>query len=196
MKPKRSVWGRAQIGVFDDLKVAALRCGRFAETIGRSPTRPRHDPQDCDIAAAAPITPARIEERLRKALAQRAALKTERRMAEIVAWRSSKTIGIIGGIGGIGSEPPADGAHGLVAHAAEALSWLSWLEPDDAALLRARLAGAPWKSICWRFRISRPTADRRWRYALALIAWRLNGHACAERTPSLRCLLGMRRRLP
>ena len=129
-------------------------------------------------------TPDRVEERLRKAVALQAALNTERLVADIIAGRSPESRGIIGGTGS---------DDGLVAHAAEALSWLRWLEPDDAALIRARLAGAPWKSICWRFAISRPTADRRWRYGLALIAWRLNGNGCSERTPSLRSLLGMRR---
>jgi len=130
-------------------------------------------------------TPVQVEERLRKAAALQAALKTERLVADIVAGRSPESRIIIGGIRGIVS------VDGLAAHAAEALAWLRWLEPDDAALVRARLAGAPWKSICWRFAISRPTADRRWRYSLALIAWRLNGHGRAERTPSLRSLLGM-----
>ena len=57
----------------------------------------------------------------------------------------------------------------------EPLSWLSLLEPNDAALVRVRSEGARWKLVCWRFGISRATAYRRWRYALGLIAWRLNG---------------------
>lgn len=147
-----------------------------------------------DIAGAPESrwTPARVEERLRKAVALQAALVSERLVTDIVAGREPKGIGIIGIIGGIGSALPADGDDRLVVHAAEALSWLRWLEPDDAALVRARLAGAPWKSICWRFGISRPTADRRWRYALALITWHLNGDGGAARPPSLRSLLGMR----
>ncbi len=138
-------------------------------------------------------TPDRVEERLRKAVALQATLNTERLVADITAVRSPENRGIIGGIGGMGSAVLRHGGDGLVAQAAEALAWLRWLEADDAALVRARLAGAPWKSICWRFGISRPTADRRWRYALALIAWRLNGHPAADQTPSLRFLLGMRR---
>ena len=67
------------------------------------------------------------------------------------------------------------------------LSWLGWLSPDDAGIVRARLEGAPWKAICWRFGISRPTADRRWRYGLGLIALRLNGQVAAA--PSLRRML-------
>jgi hypothetical protein len=138
-----------------------------------------------------PATPDYIEARLRKAVALESALTIDRVLADIVGGRSPESMGIIGGIGGPGS---ADGGHdGLVAHAAEALAWLRWLEPDDAALVRARLAGVPWKSICWRFAISRPTADRRYRYGLALIAWHLNGHDNTETTPSLRALLGIRR---
>ena len=132
-------------------------------------------------------TPARIEERLRKAVALQAALITDRVVADTVAGRPPENGGIMGAIGS------AAGDDGLVAHAAEALTWLRWLEPDDAAIVRARLGGAPWKSICWRFAISRPTADRRYRYGLALIAWHLNGHRAGEAKPSLRSLLGMRR---
>ncbi len=135
--------------------------------------------------AAAPFTTTLVEERLRKAVALQSSLVLERRVDAIVSGREPESIGIIGGIGSIGG----DGDDGLVAHAAEALSWLRWLEPDDAALVRARLAGAPWKSICWRFRISRPTADRRWRYSLALIAWRLSGHGSSQSRPSLRAML-------
>ena len=64
-----------------------------------------------------------------------------------------------------------------VESAAEALSWLKWLEHEEAGLVLARLQGARWKLICWRFGISRPTAYRRWRHALRLIAWRLHGRA-------------------
>ena len=35
--------------------------------------------------------------------------------------------------------------------------------------------GTPWKELCYRFGISRPTAHRRWEYALCVIVWRLNG---------------------
>ena len=118
------------------------------------------------------------------------ALAEERLVYEIASRRDPEGIGIIGGIG-----VAAAGADGdqVVAEAAEALSWLSWLDPEDARIVRARAEGAPWKAICWRFGISRPTADRRWRYALALIVWRLNGHTRTDRIPSLRSLLGLRR---
>ena len=57
------------------------------------------------------------------------------------------------------------------------MPWLTWLEPEDAKLVWARAEGSRWKLICWRFGISRPTAYRRWRHALRLIAWRLHGRA-------------------
>jgi hypothetical protein len=130
--------------------------------------------------------PTRVEERLRKA----AALREMYGGCDTEFAAAGKSIGIIGviGVGGAGAASDA-----VVADAAEALSWLRWLDPDDAGIVLARLDGAPWKAICWRFGISRPTADRRWRYALALIAWRLSGHASSDRTPSLRSLLGLRR---
>jgi hypothetical protein len=59
-------------------------------------------------------------------------------------------------------------------HAAEALSWLDWLSPEEAAIVLARLEGARWKMICWRFGIGRATAHRRWRRSVSLIASRLN----------------------
>ena len=54
-------------------------------------------------------------------------------------------------------------------------SWLEWLDPVDADVVRARLAGSPWKVVCWRYGFSRPTAHRRWQHALRLITFRLNG---------------------
>jgi len=57
----------------------------------------------------------------------------------------------------------------------QSLEWLRWLEGEDAKLVWARSEGVPWKEICCRFGIARATANRRWQYALALIAWRLNG---------------------
>jgi hypothetical protein len=57
----------------------------------------------------------------------------------------------------------------------ETLLWLRWLEIDDAKLVWARADRSPWKAICWQFGIARATADRRWRYGLSVIAWRLNG---------------------
>jgi hypothetical protein len=122
-------------------------------------------------------TLARVEERLRKALALRVTLSD--RVNDFAPL----------------AELPAADADGddVVVKAVDALSWLRWLDPDDAQLVVARLEGAPWKLICWQFGISRPTADRRWRYALAVIAWHLNGHSASGRRPSLRSMLGLRR---
>ena len=113
-------------------------------------------------------TAARVEARLGKAIALKAAFVN-------------------------GKMPFASSRDDVVGMAMEAMSWLDRLEPDDAGIVLARLEGAPWKSICWRFGISRPTADRRWRYALALIAWRLNGNDNSGAAPSLRSLLMLRR---
>ena len=62
----------------------------------------------------------------------------------------------------------------------ETLTWNRFLEPDEAHLMWARAEGVPWKGICYRFGISRPTAHRRWEYALSVIAWRLNGRPAQQ----------------
>lgn len=59
----------------------------------------------------------------------------------------------------------------------QALEWLRCLDGQDAKLVWARAEGTPWKSICCRFGVARATANRRYDYALALIAWRLNGRS-------------------
>ena len=56
-----------------------------------------------------------------------------------------------------------------------------YLEPEEAHLMWARAEGMPWKHICHRFGISRPTAYRRYDYALSVIAWRLNGRSVHHR---------------
>ncbi|MTH96363.1 DUF6362 family protein [Roseibium sp. RKSG952] len=64
---------------------------------------------------------------------------------------------------------------GQISRAEEAALWLQWLDKDDARLVWLRANRTPWKPICWELGISRATANRRWRYAIALIVWRLNG---------------------
>jgi hypothetical protein len=59
--------------------------------------------------------------------------------------------------------------------------WLRWLEPHDAKLVWMRAEGTRWKAVCVRFGISRATAHRRWEYAVAVIAWRLNGRAMPQK---------------
>lgn len=79
----------------------------------------------------------------------------------------------------VGREPPAlrrpPPLPAAITRMEEALAWLRWLEPDDAKLVWARAEGTPWKALCWRFGMSRATANRRWDYALAVIVWRLEG---------------------
>jgi hypothetical protein len=119
-------------------------------------------------------TPPRVEERLHKALGLRRTLAAD----HSAPTRDVEAVGIIERTG----TAPGGAERGDVgADAVEALSWLGWLEENDAALVIARLEGAPWKLICWRFGISRPTADRRRRCALARIALQLNGEMSASR---------------
>jgi hypothetical protein len=63
----------------------------------------------------------------------------------------------------------------------ETITWNRFLEPQDAHLMWDRVAGVSWKGICYRFGISRPTAHRRYDYALSVIAWRLNGRQVHHR---------------
>jgi hypothetical protein len=78
----------------------------------------------------------------------------------------------------VGQEPrlkrPRPGPREIT-QAEEALLWLRWLEKGDARLVWLRANGKPWKPICWELGISRPTANRRLQYGLAVITWRLNG---------------------
>ena len=74
--------------------------------------------------------------------------------------------------------PPSTAA---ISRMEEAITWNRFLERDDAQLMWARAEGAPWKELCYRFGISRPTAHRRWEYALSVIVWRLNGREVHHR---------------
>jgi hypothetical protein len=75
--------------------------------------------------------------------------------------------------------PPPNTA--AISRMEEAITWNRFLERDDAHLMWARAEGAPWKELCYRFGISRPTAHRRWEYALSVIVWRLNGRQVRHR---------------
>jgi hypothetical protein len=57
----------------------------------------------------------------------------------------------------------------------EVITWNQFLDRDEVGLVWARADRVPWKEICYRYGISRPTAHRRYDYALSVIAWRLNG---------------------
>jgi len=63
----------------------------------------------------------------------------------------------------------------------ETITWNRLLQPEEAHLMWARAEGTPWKGICYRFGVSRPTAHRRYDYALSVIAWRLNGRQVHHR---------------
>lgn len=62
-----------------------------------------------------------------------------------------------------------------ITEAEEAMLWLRWLEVEEARLVWARVTGSRWKEVCWQFGVSRATADRRFRYGIAVIVWLLNG---------------------
>jgi hypothetical protein len=68
--------------------------------------------------------------------------------------------------------PPSPGA---ISQMEEALMWLRWLEPIDAKILWLRATGTRWKPICWQVGLERAAAHEHFRYALCVIAWRLNG---------------------
>jgi hypothetical protein len=74
--------------------------------------------------------------------------------------------------------PPSTAA---ITRMEEVITWNRFLERDDAHLIWARAEGAPWKALCHRFGMSRPTAHRRWEYALSVIVWRLNGRQVHHR---------------
>ncbi|WP_424931912.1 DUF6362 family protein [Amaricoccus macauensis] len=63
----------------------------------------------------------------------------------------------------------------------ETITWNRFLERDDAHLMWERADGVSWKELCHRYGISRPTAHRRYAYALSVIAWRLNGREVHHR---------------
>jgi hypothetical protein len=68
--------------------------------------------------------------------------------------------------------PPPPAA--AISRMEETLTWLHFLSAEDCKLVWMRAEGHRWKSICWRFGISRATAHRRWQYGLSVIALRLN----------------------
>ena len=57
----------------------------------------------------------------------------------------------------------------------ETMMWLNHLAVEDARLVWMRAERKHWKEICWGFGISRSTAIRRHKFALSVIALRLNG---------------------
>ena len=75
--------------------------------------------------------------------------------------------------------PPPNPA--AISRMEETITWNRFLERDEVQLMWARAEGTPWKHLCHRFGISRPTAHRRYDYALSVIAWRLNGRQVHHR---------------
>ena len=57
----------------------------------------------------------------------------------------------------------------------ETMVWMNYLAVEDARLLWMRAERKHWKEICWGFGFSRSTAIRRHKFALSVIALRLNG---------------------
>ncbi len=110
------------------------------------------------------LTGAQVEERLREAVALRRLMTVASPSNHSDEQSKDRIV-----------TDPASQEH-AIERAAEALSWLMWLDREEAALVLARLEGARWKMVCWQFATSRPTAHRRLRHALRLIAWRLNGN--------------------
>jgi hypothetical protein len=75
--------------------------------------------------------------------------------------------------------PPPSSAS--ISRMEEAITWNRFLQRDDANLMWDRAHGISWKELCHRYGISRPTAHRRYDYALSVIAWRLNGRQVHHR---------------
>jgi hypothetical protein len=65
----------------------------------------------------------------------------------------------------------------MITEAEQTLLWLRWVDRDIAQILWARANRKPWKGICHAHAISRPAANRRHEFGLAVIVWRLNGRA-------------------
>lgn len=59
----------------------------------------------------------------------------------------------------------------------ETLLWLRWLEQVDAKIVWLRATELRWKDICYKVGLERSAANEHWRYALHVIAFRLNGKA-------------------
>ena len=74
--------------------------------------------------------------------------------------------------------PPSSAA---ITRMEEAITWNRFLQSEETHLMWARAEGISWKELCYRFGISRPTANRRWEYALSVIVWRLNGRQVHHR---------------
>jgi len=75
----------------------------------------------------------------------------------------------------------------------ETFGWSGWLKPIDSRIAWQRANGRRWKEICAAVGLARAAAHEHWRYALCLIAWRLNGRFAPTST-SRRMLIARFRR--
>ena len=76
--------------------------------------------------------------------------------------------------------PPPEPA--AISRMEETLGWSGWLQPIDSRIVWQRANGRRWKEICSAVGLARAAAHEHWRYALCLIAWRLNGRPAPTRT--------------
>jgi hypothetical protein len=70
----------------------------------------------------------------------------------------------------------------------ETLTWTIGLAPIDAKIVWLRAAGERWKVICWKAGLARAAAHEHWRYALCVIALRLNGRQPPRRASKRRLI--------
>ena len=125
-------------------------------------------------------TPSLVEERLSEAAFVLKRLPEPRRQGYFSTWPEV----VHSFADKVGQEPkpmriiPSPAA---ISRMEEAITWNRFLERDECHLMWARVEGTPWKHLCHRFGISRPTAHRRYDYALSVIAWRLNGRQVHHR---------------
>lgn len=70
--------------------------------------------------------------------------------------------------------PPSPSA---ISRMEETLTWTIGLDPIDGRIIWLRAHNTPWKAICWKVGLQRSAAAERWRYALCVIAMKLNRQA-------------------
>jgi hypothetical protein len=120
-------------------------------------------------------TPRLVEERLLEAVVVLRCMPGARVQGYFSTWPSvlSEFSDIVGQEPIRLRRPPPSAAE--ISHMEATLAWIGWLDPALGKLVWARAERSPWKVICWRFGISRATANRRWEYGLSIIVWKLNG---------------------
>jgi hypothetical protein len=86
--------------------------------------------------------------------------------------------------------PPSPTA---ITRADEALMWLRWLEQVDAKIVWLRATGVRWKDVCYKVGLERSAANEHWRYALHVIAFKLNGSVSAINRSKRRMMQSVQR---